>query len=335
MAQSGGALAYGYKNYDPELKVKGVILNNIASQRHYKLIKDSVESEPVNLEVLGYIPRQQELELPERHLGLVPTHESEKLQEFTDRLVEIIEEYINLDKLLELAGTGGKIKSKNKKLYKHESNYDVKIGIAYDKAFNFYYQYNLDLLERLGAELIYFSPVNDNKLPELDGIYLGGGFPESFLKQLSENESMKNVLKEKIDWGLPVYAECGGLMYLSREIIDKEGNKYPMVNVISATTEMKNSLQEMGYVEIKSTRDNIVLNKNEKARGHQFHYSRLEDLSRDIKYCYKLDQGGREGFSSSDNILASYVHLHFGSNPDLAQNFLDKSEKFQIEKNNI
>lgn len=326
IAQSGAALAYGYKNYDSELNIKGVILNNIASKRHYQLIKEALESKPVELEVLGYIPRQKDLELPERHLGLVPTHESKELELFIDNLSSLVEEHVNLDKLINLAGECEKVEPEKEILYSRKKSrkkkYDLKIGIAYDKGFNFYYQYNLDLLEKLGAELIYFSPVQDERLPDADGLYLGGGFPESFLEQLANNTDMKNDMKEKIEAGLPVYAECGGLMYLSEEIIDTEGNVYPMVGVLSAQTKMTTSLQEMGYVEIEAITSNIMLNKKEKARGHVFHYSRLDNLQENIEHCYRGSGNKLEGYSPVENLLISYIHLHFGSNPNLANNFL-------------
>ncbi len=328
MAQSGAALAYGYKNYDSKLNVKGVILNNIASERHYKLIKNAVENEPVNLPVIGYIPRQKRLKLPERHLGLVPTHESKELNIFIENLVNIIEKHINLDKLIKLASGYSKLESDIKKLYSQRKEYDVKIAIAYDKAFNFYYQYNLDLLEMLGAELIYFSPVQDNSLPDVDGIYLGGGFPEIFLEQLSSNNDIKQKLKEKISSGMPVYAECGGLMYLSKEIKDVQGNIYPMVNIIPAQTEMKDSLREMGYVEVETVNSNILMDIGEKARGHVFHYSRLNKLPAGVKHCYQLADNKFEGYSLQNNVLLSYVHLHFASNPVIAHNFLHQAELY-------
>ena len=323
MAQSGAALAYGYKNYDPNLNVVGVVLNNIASKRHYQLLKDAIEDKPVGLKVLGYIPRQDELELPERHLGLVPTRESKDLAEFFSRLVEIMEEYLDLDEIFEIANDSPEIKVESQKLYNKQKKYDISLGVACDQAFNFYYQYNLDLLEELGAELIYFSPVKDKKLPEVDGLYIGGGFPESFLENLAANKSMKEDIKAKVSSGMPIYAECGGLMYLSKEIIDEQSNSYPMVGLIPASTEMKSSLQEMGYREIEAIKDNIILKNGEKARGHVFHYSSLDNWQGKVDCCYQIKES-REGYQSVSNIMASYVHLHFASNPDIAENLLKR-----------
>ncbi|MFW6269551.1 MAG: cobyrinate a,c-diamide synthase [Bacillota bacterium] len=330
MAQSGAALAYGYKNYDSDLRVEGVILNNIASERHYQLIKDKIEE--IDLEILGYLPRQKDLKLPERHLGLVPTHESEDLEAYIDCLVKMMTDNIELDRIFDLGARFDELNIKQDDKFNSENKYEVKIGIAYDSAFNFYYQYNLDLLKKLGAKLIYFSPVQDKKIPEVDGLYLGGGFPEGFLEQLAGNHKMKQNIEKKVKSGIPVYAECGGLMYLSEKIIDKEGGEYPMTGILPGQTEMTDSLQDMGYVEIEAVNENIMLSQEEKARGHSFHYSRLINIAEDIKLCYKSSQGRKEGYSPDDNILASYIHLHFGSNPVLAQNFLSKAEKYKLEK---
>ena len=328
MAQSGAALAYGFKNYDDNLNVKGVILNNIASERHYRLLSDRIEDDPVNLEVLGYIPRQDDLELPERHLGLVPTQESINLDKFINRLVNIMEEYIDLDKVMKLSKRTTLLDIAERKLYKTDKRFDVKVGIAYDQAFNFYYQYNLDLLEKLGAELIYFSPIKDKKLPEVDAVYLGGGFPESFLEELAENKSMKDDIKNKVKMGLPIYAECGGLMYLTRAIDCPNNDKYPMVGLLPAVTKMTDSLQEMGYREIKANRDNIILEKGQRAKGHAFHYSKLKDWNGTINCCYQI-KDKLEGYQTVPNMIASYIHLHFASNPKLANNFLYNAKLYR------
>ncbi|AZO95921.1 cobyrinate a,c-diamide synthase [Halocella sp. SP3-1] len=325
MAQSAAALIYGYKNYDPGLNLKGVIFNNIASERHYALIKEAVVEKMPELEILGYLPRQKGLELPERHLGLVPIHESGELKFFIKQLIQLIEKQLDLDKLIKLSADCRKIKVNKHRLYSQEREFNVKIGIAYDQAFNFYYQYNLDLLAKLGAELIYFSPMQDKKLPDLDGIYLGGGFPESFLEELAANQDMKDDIREKAQAGMPLYAECGGLMYLSQEIIDFKGNAYQMLGLIPGKVEMQGSLQEMGYVELTTLNSNLILNSNEKARGHVFHYSRLNNLTSGVKKTYRLSDGRLEGYSPTNNLLASYVHLHFASNPGIASNFLRRA----------
>ncbi|MFW5976343.1 MAG: cobyrinic acid a,c-diamide synthase, partial [Bacillota bacterium] len=228
-----------------------------------------------------------------------------------------------------LAGKYSNTKIKGRKQFKPEKKFKVKVGIAYDNAFNFYYQYNLDLLKRLGANLVYFSPVKDKRLPEVDAVYLGGGFPEGFLKQLAVNQDFINDLKYKVEKGLPTYAECGGLMYLSNKIIDKNGREYSMTGIIPGETEMTESLQNMGYTGIKAVENNILMNKGEEARGHSFHYSRIRNFAKNITFSYKTTGGNREGYIPAKNVLASYIHLHFGSNPILAVNFLEKAEKYK------
>lgn len=336
-AQSGAALAYGYKNYDQDLQIKAVILNNVASSRHYKLLKEAIESAPTSLKVLGYLPRNNELELPERHLGLVPASETSKLSVFLRELSEQVEEYIDLDYLLDVAESAPFFPEQELKevseLKRKGDTEQIKIGVAWDKAFNFYYQYNLEMLEKLGAELEYFSPLEDEKLPEVDGVYLGGGFPEMFLSELESNRSFKSDFKTKIKKGLPVYAECGGLMYLSRSVKAQGGDEHEMLGVLPGRVEMKANLQMMGYVEVTATRANLLCRQGERARGHAFHYSSLQDLPGDIPLTYTTSNQ-EEGYRPSSNILASYIHLHFGSNHNLANNFINSAAAFSRRKNN-
>jgi len=244
------------------------------------MLKVPIE-EDVGLKVLGYLPRQKDLGLPERHLGLVPTVESDELKE--------------------------------KRIFKAEKKYDMKLGIAYDEAFNFYYQDNLDLLKELRADLIYFSPVKDKEVPELDGMYIGGGFPESFLSNLERNVSMKDSLLKNIEEGLPIYAECGGLMYLSREIKDFNNNTFSMVGAVPAPTVMTGRLKAMGYVDAVAMKDHLLLKEGESLRGHEFHYSTLLDIE-NMDYAYSLTgckgkDGRLEGFIIN-NLLASQLCLY-------------------------
>ncbi|RAK10577.1 cobyrinic acid a,c-diamide synthase [Halanaerobium saccharolyticum] len=333
VAQSAAAVVYGYKNYDPDLNLKGVIINNVSSPHHFKLLKEAVEAKMSDLKILGYLPKNQDLELPERHLGLVPVTESRELEIYIQKLTELMEEYIDLEGIIEISesddlieidsaadfSSGFKDKIKKAK---------IKIAVALDQAFNFYYQANLELLKAAGAEIIEISPLNDSQLPEVDAAYFGGGFPESFLEELALNKEFKNDLKEKISEGLPIYAECGGLMYLSSQVKDFEGNIYQMLDLIPAEIEMTSKLQEMGYREIEASADNLLLNKGEKARGHVFHYSKISKIEANVKRKYSYRKI-REGYSTLENILASYVHLHFASNPEMVNNFLLKALAYQ------
>ncbi|ADL12378.1 cobyrinate a,c-diamide synthase [Acetohalobium arabaticum] len=332
MAQSGAALAYGYKHYDSELNLAGVILNRVSSDSHYQILKEPIEE--LGISVLGYIPRQESLELPERHLGLVPTSETSQMDDYIDDLAEVILQNLDLKELYNLAAETEEVEVKKKTLFSQTGPVsEVKLAVARDEAFNFYYEDNLDLLEENGVELEYFSPVFDTALPEdIAGLYIGGGFPESFLAELSDNQSMQKSIKEAIVAGMPVYAECGGLMYLTEAITDFEGETHSMVGSISGRIEMTDRLQAMGYAEAEVKEDNILLNQGDKVRGHEFHYSRLVSLPEDTTYAYRLTGGkgrdNRAGGILKDNLLASYLHLHFASNPAVIDNLIDSCLKF-------
>ncbi|WP_018247674.1 cobyrinate a,c-diamide synthase [Orenia marismortui] len=325
MARSAVAMAYGYMNFDPKLHVAGVILNNVGSKGHYQMIQERIEEE-LGLKVLGYLPYQKNLELTERHLGLVPITESKELVAFVNRLTDLIEGYIDLDSLVALAEGTPKLEFKEERIFIQSQEYNLTLGVAYDEAFNFYYQDNLDILENLGVKLKYFSPLKDHKLPEVDGLYIGGGFPESFLEQLAENNRIKEDIYRKVKAGLPTYAECGGLMYLAEEIRGFNANRYSMVGVVPAKIEMMDSLQAMGYVRAKAVNDNLLLKEAETVKGHEFHYSKLIAL-KEVNSAYQLyggkgKKGRYEGFAKQ-NLLASYVHLHFGSNLEIVKRFLE------------
>ncbi|AGB41640.1 cobyrinic acid a,c-diamide synthase [Halobacteroides halobius DSM 5150] len=332
MARSAVALAYGYQNFDADLNIAGIILNNVGSKGHFEMIKKPLEEE-VGVKVLGYLPYQKDLELPERHLGLVPTFESKELANFRSQLVELIEKYIDLEQLVSLSQEGTGVEVTEKKIFTSAKDYNLTLGVAYDEAFNFYYQDNFDLLASRGVDLKFFSPIEDNKLPKVDGLYIGGGFPESFLQQLVNNKSIKQDIYRHIREDLPTYAECGGLMYLTEEIIDNEGKRFPMVGAVSGQVKMTDSLQAMGYVDVKAVRDNILLKQGEKAKGHEFHYSKLINLADESKQVYQLYGGrGEEGRLEGivrDNLLVSYVHLHFGSQPKVINRFLGYCQKYK------
>ncbi len=330
MAQSAAAMAYGYQNFDQQLDVKGVIFNNIASKGHYQMIKERIKGQ-LDLKVLGYLPNDKELKLPERYLGLVPTSESDDLKRFITKLKSLIKNYIDLEKVVELAKEASELKVNEQTIFNLKKEFDLKLGLAYDKAFNFYYQANLDILEELGAELKYFSPLNDKKLPEVDGLYLGGGFPESYLAELETNKSMQDDIYQQVKSGLAIYAECGGLAYLAEEIIDFTGKSFSMLGLIPARVEMTDKLQAMGYVKAKARHDNLLLKAGEEVKGHEFHYSKLILSDKKNNYSYQLSGGKEESVRKegvvANNLLASYVHLNFASKIDLARRFLQHCSK--------
>jgi cobyrinic acid a,c-diamide synthase len=331
MARSAAAIALGFKTFDPHLNLAGVILNNVAGAAHAQWLTEAVQS--VGLTVLGCVPRNQNLSVPERHLGLYMAGErTAATQKFIEAAKEVVRQNIDLSVLEALAQSAPKIENGIQILHTPTLE-DVRIGVARDEAFCFYYEDNFDLLREAGAELIFFSPLHDSAPPPaLSGLYLGGGYPELYAAQLAENKSMRAALKSAIASGIPTYAECGGLMSLAESYFDDAGIEYPMMGVLPGSTRLTGKLK-MGYREVVGLESSPLLGKAEKARGHEFHYSewiRPED-SNSFAYEIQSRMGGEsqpEGFAKK-NLLASYVHLHFASNPNLARNFVAACRAFQ------
>ncbi len=338
MARSAAAIVLGFKNFDPRLKIAGVILNRVGSQRHLGLVTEAIETY-CNVPVLGYIKKNAKLELPSRHLGLVPTVEGGSLLEKISGLSEEIREGINTDGLLKAAQSAGELSHGDWDEFTPAANNQQKarIGIAMDEAFSFYYEDGLEILKKKGAELIPFSPLHDNALPpDLHGIYIGGGFPEIFLKELSVNGKLKKEIYDAGSAGLPIFGECGGFMYLNESIIDFEGKDHPMIGLIPGKCIMERKLVGMGYVTARCMTDNIIAPAETQIRGHEFHYSRFEpnDNKQEFSYAFELTRnrvGGKafDGYACN-NILASYLHTHFGSDTGLADCFVEKCRQFKL-----
>ena len=327
MGQSAAAVALGFKNFDKDLNFAGVILNRIGSDSHKKMIVDELEK--LQIKCYGAIKRNAEFFLPERHLGLVPTAEN-NFAEVIEKISAAIEKQINLDEVLELANSAGNFPAKiisDKKIFKPE----IKIAVAKDEAFNFYYAESLRELEKLGAEIIFFSPLRDKNLPEnICGLILGGGFPEMFAAELEKNISMREDIKNFAEKKLPIFAECGGYMYLMKSITNFEGKVFEMCGVIPNCAKMTNKLQMVGYVSATLTKNCIIGDVNDKIQAHEFHFSVEEkNLSEEkIFDCEKLRTGEKyfAGWANG-NIVASYLHLHFVGCPSVAKNFVDVCKK--------
>ncbi len=327
-ARSAAALVQGFANFDPALRFAGVIFNRVGSPGHAQMLREAVVSVPGLPPVLGCLPRSEELALPERHLGLVTAEDAGRDAGYFAALADWVEAHVDLDGLLRVAtphppcghplpgGEGNQAKE----------NTPVRIAVARDAAFCFYYPENLELLEAAGAQLVFFSPLRDARLPEgIQGLYLGGGYPELHAPALAANAPLRRQLRELATAGLPVYAECGGLMYLS-EAIDGQ----PMVGVFPGQARMLPRRRALGYREVELVADTPLGPVGTRARGHEFHYSDLE-LPPRIPRCYRLtrrrgEEAGSEGYRLG-NVLGSYVHLHFGSNPQLPVNFVDFCRK--------
>jgi cobyrinic acid a,c-diamide synthase len=328
MSLSASAIVKGFCDFDKGVNTAGVIINNIKNKGHFELLKSVIE-EQTGIAVLGYLPKNEKHALRSRHLGLVPSGELEGLNELVDSLADEVSETIDLEKLMNIAKTAPNLTFKEF-ISTPVTDKPVKIAVAMDKAFNFYYTDNIDLLSMLGAEICFFSPLFDKKLPEgISGLYIGGGYPEVYAGELNENVEIREDIRNKIVNGLPAYAECGGFMYLTEGIKNSGEEFYEMVGVYSGLSEMTGKLQRFGYVDIEVENENVMAQKGFKIRAHEFHYSKTE-LKDGIKSCFKVKKSRRGEISSSwncgykmYNTLAGYPHLHFWSNIEFAKRFLE------------
>jgi cobyrinic acid a,c-diamide synthase len=314
-ARSVAAGILGFMHFDTSIRIVGVIFNNVASDRHASYLIDAVNSK-IRCPILGVIRRDKKPGLEERHLGLIPTLELRKeKQRGIISAARQTAEQLDIEAILGLFGkrpfNRGQRTSKRKKPV-------VKLAVALDESFNFYYQDNLDALRNAGAKLEFFSPVNEPRLPaHTDGLLLGGGFPEVLAEELEKNLSMKKSIRQAADDGVPIYAECGGLMYLTKSISGYRGShkSQRMLGLIDAETKMTGRLM-LNYVDASC--DGPLLGKAS-LRGHEFHYSELNDIASDTRYAYRLSRGngiieGKDGIVFKENCLAAYTHLHFGGN---------------------
>ena len=324
VARSIAAEVLGFQQFDHQLDLAGVVLNGIAGDRHFDFCQPQIEV-TTHLPVLGYLPRREDLRQPERHLGLVPTVEGTVLKEWYDRLVAQVEETIDLERVMTIARQA-RTPGAEVVVYPQEARPQrATIAVARDKAFSFYYQDSLDLLEAWGATLLPFSPLEDTGLPQgARGVYIGGGFPEMYDRELAENTAMMEALRQAARRGLPIYGECGGLMYLGNSLTNSEGVCHQMVGLIPVASSMEGSRLNLGYREVEALRHGPVMRRGQRVRGHEFHWSILEQPPSESQAVYEvLDQQDRlEGFGAG-SVWASYVHLHLGSDPTLAPQFVE------------
>jgi cobyrinic acid a,c-diamide synthase len=330
--RSAAAVAAGFKNFDPNVKVTGVILNNVAGEVHANWCKDAIEK--IGLPVVGWLPVNKKITMPERHLGLIPTPEKNEASVYQE-IIQFIEERLNISQIYELAKTAGALPEfeENKEKQPPKQEAPVKIGVAFDEAFNFYYPSNLNLLSQLGAEIVRFSPIHDKTIPQdVSGLYIGGGFPEMFLRQLEANQSLRKSIQQAINTGMPVYAECAGLMYLTKTVADFDGKTYEMVGALDGNTKMTDSTL-VTYSEAKVIRSNILSEADATIRGHEFHNSVITKIPPDAEFAYQMLMG--EGIKDKkdgwikNNTLASYVHIQFAQNGEIAQSFISKCRNWK------
>ncbi len=327
MAGSAAAIVHGFDTLVPQLRLSAVVCNKVASDKHYGYLRDAITAH-CHPALLGYLPRDASFSIPERHLGLHLANET-LTEDRLDRLAEWIESHLDLDRLLELSARPETPAPPPKEPARKPER--VRIGIARDAAFCFYYHDNLELLRKLGAELIGFSPIADRMLPpDLDGIYLGGGYPELHAEALSENEPMRAAIAEFAASDAPVYAECGGFMYLTRAIVDAEGRSWPMAGVFPTSARMQKRLAKLGYIEIENCEAEGWLPPGECARGHEFRYSVIDPMPETIRRVYK---DPAEGYRVR-SVLGSYVHLHFLSCPSFAEHFVQACARRTVGNTN-
>ncbi len=328
-ARSLAAMVAGYQTFDSSLRLGGVILNGIGSDKHLGLCREAIEHY-TGVAVLGYLPRRDSLCLPERHLGLIPTVEGSVNEEFLRLLVAQCEATLDIPRILRLSEQAAAPEVEPSLFPPVRKPPVAKIGVARDRAFSFYYQDSLDLLEAWGAELAPFSPLQDTSLPrDISGLYIGGGFPELYAAGLADNSSIKDAVREAAGQGMPIYAECGGLMYLGRSIGDLEGNEYPMVGVIPVSAQIDRPRLSLGYRTVQALHDGPILRQGEIVRGHEFHWSVLKNGADGANAYSVLEKGScPEGFQKK-KLLASYIHLHLGSLPHMAARFVESCCQFR------
>ncbi len=310
------AVVKGCQVFDPDLRIAGVLLNRVAGQRQEKLITSAVETY-CNLPVVGAIPRRKENPFPERHMGLVPFQERDQADKAVSWARELVEKHVSVDRLWEIARTAGDLPPSP--VWSQEPCPTVRprslrIGVIRDRAFWFYYPENLEALERAGAEIVEINAMSDPALPDLDALYIGGGFPETQAQALAGNESFRNSLKQRIETGLPVYAECGGLMYLGERLL-MDNRSYPMVGALPVEFVLKNWPQGHGYTILEVVAPNPYFAPGTILKGHEFHYSRpVINRWDDLRFAFRVVRGGGMGGLTDGicmkNVLATYTHVH-------------------------
>jgi len=320
-SRSIAATALGFTKFHRNSRISGIILNKIGSKKHEILCRSALEN--LKIPIIGVVPKNTENILESRHLGLIPVAEQKQLQRKIKQVSEQISDYLDFEKIVKICKNVERIpKTKLQKFKKP----NISIAVALDSSFNFYYHDNIQALRREGAKIKFFSPISDKKIPKCDSIYIGGGFPEILGKKLSQNHSMKKSIKQAAENEIPIYAECGGLMYLTKSI--KHNNqKYKMVGLFDAETQMTKKMT-LNYTQGRIT-SNCLISSPRNFNAHEFHYSKITNLQKDAKFLYDLKIGEgisskKDGFSEY-NIVASYCHLYFDS-AKFASNIIKNSK---------
>lgn len=324
LVRSAAAVVLGFERFDPDLRVNAVVFNRAGGPRHADWLRRAVEG-GCRTRVLGALPSAADVALPERHLGLVTAAEGGYAPALRRALAELVERHLDLDALLALAtsaverGAGAPAAAGRSRR--------VTIGVASDRAFQFYYAENLDLLRRAGADLVFWSPMDDAALPTVDGLYLGGGYPEIHAERLSTNAVMRHAVRKFAEGGRPVYAECGGLMYLAESLEDGGGVTWPMAGVLPARSRWVKGRLCLGYREVLTSAPSLLGPAGTRLRGHEFHASALEPPPASVERVYAVSDAVGGGTRAEGYVvgraLMSYVHLHWASCPDAPVRFVE------------
>lgn len=321
-AESSVAVLKGFETYDPEVQILGVIFNKIGSQRHKSLI-DAEAQKKSSIPVIGYMPRDLDFQIAERHLGLHMGDENPLSKTALDSLADSIERNLDMDQLLKIETN---IETPTRDVFtvaaRAQIPAKITMAVASDRAFCFYYKENFELFERAGFTIKTFSPLSDRKIPEqCQMIYLGGGYPELFAQQLSQNRAMLDNLKEMHDRGVTIYAECGGFMYLCEALVDLSDSVYSMAGLFPFKAVMNRRLRKLGYRQARLLENSFMGEAGTRLNGHEFHYSHIvesdrEEQAAEISRLYQLDNNSYEGYHTG-SATGSYIHLHFGRTPEV------------------
>jgi len=330
MTRGIAPLILGYQAFDPRIRIAGVILNQLGGARHESKLRAVIEHY-TDVPVLGAIGHDARLALVERHLGLMPNHELDDAAQRVRAMGDLITQQVDLPRVMEIAASATKLPSPPAPIVvaTDVAPTPLRIGVARDQAFGFYYPDDMLALKAAGAELVPFDTLHDASLPVMDGLFIGGGFPEMFMPQLQANAAMRECIRMAIENGMPVYAECGGLMYLTRSIKWKE-QQYDMVGALSADVVMHERPVGRGYVKLQATGDALwsptPSDESTTLRGHEFHYSSLENVDPDLKFAYRVVRGhgvdGQRDGIIHRNVLASYAHIRSGAGANWANQFV-------------
>ena len=332
------AVVDGCRRFDPDVQIEGVILNRVAGPRHESILKRSIE-EHTGIPILGALPKLKEQHFPERHMGLIPTPEHDWAQIAIDRAAQVAQKYLDLKAIGGVARKALRFQDEEEvfhtgpKRASLDEGLKPRIGIIRDSAFQFYYPENLEALEEKGAKLVYLSPLRTSDLPSIDGLYLGGGFPETHVEALSNNVQFRNSLKSLAENGLPIYAECGGLMYLGRALV-LDGTSYPMVGLLPVVYGFSKRPQGHGYTILKVEAENPYFPVGSEIRGHEFHYSRVSEwMGTDEDLVFRMERGagfyhGRDGVRYR-NVLALYTHMHALGTPAWAESMVRNARLYR------